>query len=119
MTLAESSYSQKDTLASEIEFKEFVYQCIDSLIEKNIKYSSVVGVKMGLNLNGELKKYDLTFKNKDQKFRRKDYKWLRHVFDQKNYKNVAKLFYSPDDLKTAKTMKISITYTNTKAISHL
>ena len=109
--LSKWSYSQQDTISSEPEFKRFVYQCIDSLVEKEIQYSSIVGIKMELNLNGELKKYDLTFKNKDQKIRRRDYKWLLHLLNQKNYKNVAIIFYSPNDLKTAKSMKVSIKYT--------
>jgi len=110
-TLAQYSYSQKDTISSEVEFKKAVYQCIDSLIEKDAKYSSIVGIKMELDLNGELKKYDITFKNKDQKLRRRNYNWLFHILDQSNYKNVAMLFYSPDDLKTITSMKVSIKYT--------
>jgi hypothetical protein len=109
-TLAKFSYPQKDTISAEIEFKKFVYQCIDSLIKKEMKYNSIVGIKMELNLNGEVDKYDLTFKNKDEKFRRRDYKWLLYLLNQKNYKNVAKRFYSPEDLKTAKSMKVSIKY---------
>ena len=110
--LAKWSYAQKDTISSEVDFKKFVYKCIDSFVEKQVKYSSILGIKMTLNLNGELNSYNLTFKNKNQKIRKKDYKWLLHLLAQKNYKNVALLFYSADDLKNAKPIKLSLKYTN-------
>ena len=52
--LAKWSYAQKDTISSEVDFKKFVYKCIDSFVEKQVKYSSILGIKMTLNLNGEL-----------------------------------------------------------------
>ena len=112
LMLAKWSYAQKDTISSDVDFKKFVYKCIDSFVEKQVKYSSIIGIKMTLNLNGELNSYNLTFKNKNQKIRKKDYKWLLHLFAQKNYKNVALLFYSADDLKNAKPIKLSLKYTN-------
>ena len=112
LMLAKWSYAQKDTISSEVDFKKFVYKCIDSFVEKQVKYSSILGIKMTLNLNGELNSYNLTFKNKNQKIRKKDYKWLLHLLAQKNYKNVALLFYSADDLKNAKPIKLSLKYTN-------
>ena len=112
LMLAKWSYAQKDTISSDVDFKKFVYKCIDSFVEKQVKYSSIIGIKMTLNLNGELNSYNLTFKNKNQKIRKKDYKWLLHLLAQKNYKNVALLFYSADDLKNAKPIKLSLKYTN-------
>lgn len=112
LMLAKWSYAQKDTISSDVDYKKFVYKCIDSFVEKQVKYSSIIGIKMTLNLNGELNSYNLTFKNKNQKIRKKDYKWLLHLLAQKNYKNVALLFYSADDLKNAKPIKLSLKYTN-------
>ena len=110
-TITEWSYSQIDTISSEIEFKKFVYQCIDSLIEKDsIRYSSIVGIRMELNLNGELKEYVITLKNKTRKLRKRDYKWLYNLLNQKNYKNIAILVYSPNELKMSKSMLLSIKY---------
>ncbi len=80
------SYSQKDTISTDIEFKNFVYQCLDSLLKKDsINYNSILGIRMELNLNGELKKYDLTFENKKQQLRKRNYKLLFNLINQKNY----------------------------------
>jgi hypothetical protein len=105
------SYSQKDTISTDIEFKNFVYQCIDSLLKKDsIRYSPNGYIRMELNLYGELKKYDIIAGNKKQKLRKRDYKWLFNLLNQKNYKTLVIDRYTPDELKTTKLFLIGIRY---------
>ena len=109
------SYSQVDTISTKSEFKKFVYQSIDSLLKKDsIRYSPNVYIRMELNLNGELKKYDLIFGNKKQQLRKRDYKWLFDLLNQKNYKSLAVNYYTPEELKTTKSFLLGIPYRGKK-----
>jgi hypothetical protein len=65
---------------------------------------------MEFNLNGELKKYDTIAGNKKQKLRKRDYKLLFNLLNQKNYKTLVIDRYTPDELKTTKLFLIGIRY---------
>ena len=91
--LAKWSYAQKDTISSEVDFKKFVYKCIDSFVEKEVKYSSILGIKMTLNLNGEINRYNHYNKQYLEHYQYDHYQILQLIPILHHHQNQLKKFH--------------------------
>lgn len=80
------SFSQKDSIVNDIEFKTYIYMCLDSFEYINpSKHSSMKGIAIFLDKKGNLKSFNIGFEKDEIKLNRKEYKWLFNLFDNKNY----------------------------------
>lgn len=105
------SFSQKDSIVNDIEFKTYIYMCLDSFEYINpSKHSSMKGIAIKLDKKGILKSFNIGFEKDEIKLNRKEYKWLFNLFDNKNYYTYALKFYGIEDWQKSNQISLKIRY---------
>jgi hypothetical protein len=102
--------AQRDTLSDVYEGRSFINNCIDSLIERNVMYNSVLGITMQCNKEGILKKVEISFGNNELELKRSDRKYLIELLSEKNYIEVLRVFYTENEMKSKSRMVIRMKY---------
>lgn len=94
-----------------MDFRNSIYECIDSFQIKNPKkHKQITGISIIVNYEGELVSYNVRFKNQTMKLSKSEYRWLFKLLSQENYKKYENVFYSNDELKYLKEFKYSVKY---------
>ena len=103
--------NKKDSIVNDIEFKTYIYMCLDSFEYINpSKHSSMKGISIYLDKKGNLKSFNIGFEKDEIKLNRKEYKWLFNLFDNKNYYSFALKFYGIEDWQKSKQISLKIRY---------
>ena len=94
-----------------MDFRNSIYECIDSFQIKNPKkHKQITGISIIVNYEGELVSYNVRFKNQTMKLSKSEYRWLFKLLSQENYKKYENVFYSNDELEYLKEFKYGVKY---------